>query len=152
MVAVLALLVGMTAAPLVAAWTLPSSLNPFFRAPKTGFVMPTIMETHNDWANATCYAYVTSSMDTRKTRPGLTNRPNSDLYADDRILPYTTNPPLNSSNMAVETCLDHYESLGSVFAGLEYGQECYCGDETPNGYWINDMTECDHPCSGSMTQ
>lgn len=88
----------------------------------------------------------------KRNMPWLIRRRNSDLYGHDRQLPTKTDPPLDSSKMTVETCLDHYESLSFGFAGLEYGHDCYCGSTRPNWYWISEKKECDHSCRGSATQ
>lgn len=89
---------------------------------------------------------------TRQNRVLADTTTNRDLYGNNRQLPNKTDPPLDSATMTVETCLDHYEFLGFVFAGLEYGLDCYCGNARPHWYWIGNSTACDRSCAGNVTQ
>jgi len=50
--------------------------------------------------------------------------------------------------MTVEMCMDFCDVMGFPVAGLEYGGECYCGDNFQNGG--GSCTEgCDMPCVGN---
>nr|XP_054772640.1 T-cell differentiation antigen CD6-like [Lytechinus pictus] len=55
-----------------------------------------------------------------------------------------------SRNMTVMLCVHYCHARGYPYAGLEYGEECYCGALGSNyaiygRYWDS---ACQHPCSG----
>ena len=39
---------------------------------------------------------------------------------------------------------------GYAFAGVQWGRECFCGNEAPPEETIVDQGECDWPCSGDQ--
>ncbi|VVC31413.1 Hypothetical protein CINCED_3A008702 [Cinara cedri] len=51
-----------------------------------------------------------------------------------------------------ENCLDLCLQSGFVYAGVEYGTECFCGNETPE--WSSKLpdTFCDMQCPGNQSQ
>ena len=56
--------------------------------------------------------------------------------------------------MTPEMCLDQCASYGYMAAGLEYGQECYCGDPAniaTTGATFRPDAECDMACAGNAT-
>lgn len=55
-----------------------------------------------------------------------------------------------SRNMTVMMCINHCRARGYPYAGLEYGEECYCGAAGSSyslygRYWDS---ACQHPCTG----
>ena len=57
-----------------------------------------------------------------------------------------------SDFMTIQLCLSICREKEYDFAGLEYYDECYCGDRPDNGFdWIW-QTECDIRCSGDDEQ
>ncbi|KAM0794890.1 WSC domain-containing protein [Usnea florida] len=59
----------------------------------------------------------------------------------------------NTSGMTIEACQSYCSSNGRNFnlAGLEYGQECYCGSGLQN-YAAVGHTGCIQPCTGNSTE
>lgn len=51
-----------------------------------------------------------------------------------------------------EACKDSCRELGYALAGVEYGEECFCGNTPPLTSTIVDQDECDEPCTGDATQ
>ncbi|CAN8099849.1 unnamed protein product [Discula destructiva] len=101
---------------------------------------PWVVPFHKEWTNATCYW---------------------DLYADDRQLPIRTSPPFLPGNpMTVNKCVNHCEALNYTFAGLEFGSDCYCGNERPAQRWVQvhalgedwNVTKCNFACTGDHLQ
>ncbi|KAH7906672.1 copper radical oxidase-like protein [Hygrophoropsis aurantiaca] len=65
-----------------------------------------------------------------------------------RMLPYELDWPTNNT---VDACLNQCASYGYPAAGLEYGEQCFCGDITDvtnNGGVFAPETDCNMPCSG----
>ncbi|KAG6836636.1 hypothetical protein H0H93_005663 [Arthromyces matolae] len=68
-----------------------------------------------------------------------------------RALPYQIIWPTNNSALA---CLEQCAAFGFPASGVEYGQECYCGDKTDpvnNGAVFGAESECTLPCPGDPT-
>lgn len=53
-----------------------------------------------------------------------------------------------SSSMTISTCAAKCSSLNYAFSGVEYGQECYCGNVAP----AVTSTACTMTCAGSNSQ
>ncbi|KAJ7481720.1 glyoxal oxidase N-terminus-domain-containing protein [Mycena latifolia] len=57
-----------------------------------------------------------------------------------------------SSSLTVETCISTCQSRGWIYAGVEYGNECYCG----NGYATTAVSanekDCSMPCAGKSSE
>ncbi|EJT97496.1 WSC-domain-containing protein [Dacryopinax primogenitus] len=51
-------------------------------------------------------------------------------------------------DLTIDGCLSYCDSLGFVLAGVEDGNECYCGNTVENGASPIDESECDTPCVG----
>ncbi|XP_050534829.1 xylosyltransferase oxt isoform X2 [Daktulosphaira vitifoliae] len=60
----------------------------------------------------------------------------------------TTNVFTNSQNICKDICLQS----GFVYAGVEYGSECFCGNESPD--WDLKLPDslCDMQCPGNLSQ
>jgi len=53
--------------------------------------------------------------------------------------------------LTVEKCVDQCINYGFIGAGLELGQQCWCGNSTNGGHEIDDSS-CMMACSGDSTQ
>ncbi|KAH7925711.1 copper radical oxidase-like protein [Leucogyrophana mollusca] len=65
-----------------------------------------------------------------------------------RVLPYELDW---TTNTTVDACLTQCAAFGYPAAGLEYGQQCFCGDitdVTANGGTFAPETDCNMACSG----
>ena len=83
--------------------------------------------------------------------PGNTNFTYAHCYIDSpgsRVLPYEV---LAADNMTVEYCLSNCYQY--AFAALEYGRECWCGNQLAAGAaQAAKETECGMTCPGNSTQ
>jgi hypothetical protein len=59
---------------------------------------------------------------------------------------------VNASALTVENCLSACKIGGYSFAGVEFGQECYCGVVVGNGTLPVDASQCNMPCTGNTTE
>ena len=60
---------------------------------------------------------------------------------------------LYDGGMTVEKCVGFCKSQGYSQAGLEYGQECFCGNGLVNGASLDSVSyECKMPCAGNQAQ
>ena len=75
----------------------------------------------------------------------------------DRLLPINAVPewnnlggpfPSNTPARCIEACQDQ----GFLFAGVQYGNECWCGNDAPPEDKIVNMMECNYPCPGDSSQ
>ena len=48
-------------------------------------------------------------------------------------------------------CMEACDDQGFLFAGVQAGHECWCGNDAPPQDKIVDMGECDVSCSGDST-
>lgn len=60
-----------------------------------------------------------------------------------------TVPPM-TNKMTVQFCLDTCASSGYPLAGLEYGRDCWCGNQMPSDIPIS--ANCNMGCSGDGSQ
>ena len=68
-----------------------------------------------------------------------------------RPLPYKD----TSTNNTVENCINQCKKFGYPAAGVEYGEECYCGDYSDvwaTGPELRPDGECNMPCSGNASE
>ncbi|WWD03156.1 hypothetical protein V865_001203 [Kwoniella europaea PYCC6329] len=64
-----------------------------------------------------------------------------------------TGDSIVSENMSIETCTAFCQSEGFTYAGLEYGEECYCGNSFSNGATLSALsTQCTMKCSGTSKE
>ncbi|TFK30153.1 WSC-domain-containing protein [Coprinopsis marcescibilis] len=57
-----------------------------------------------------------------------------------------------SNNASVNACLDTCETRGFILGGLEFGNECYCGNTIMYDYGAAPQSNCSMPCSGNNGQ
>ncbi|KAM5343324.1 hypothetical protein ACJ41O_014290 [Fusarium nematophilum] len=57
---------------------------------------------------------------------------------------------VNTTGMTNEMCVEFCRAGGYLFAGTEYSQECYCGNDV-GGPNIPDITQCSMKCKGDAT-
>lgn len=55
-------------------------------------------------------------------------------------------------NMTIETCFQYCATKYMPLAGLEYGQDCYCGKALLGGSKIGDPSSCNTPCPGNSKE
>lgn len=65
-----------------------------------------------------------------------------------RALPHGEEPEIR----AVQPCINACASKEYVYAGLEYGGECWCGDSLSRGAVRAPAAECNIACSGNRTE
>ncbi|KAI0246523.1 copper radical oxidase [Lactifluus subvellereus] len=54
----------------------------------------------------------------------------------------------NATDMTVEKCVNFCKDQYFIYAGVEYGEECYCGNEISNGSEPTSAGNCSMVCSG----
>ncbi|KAI2618886.1 glyoxal oxidase N-terminus-domain-containing protein [Hypoxylon sp. NC1633] len=58
-----------------------------------------------------------------------------------------------SDTMTLEKCIEFCDDQDFAYAGAEYHDECYCGNELATGAdEVEDSTECSTECSGNSTE
>ncbi|KAH9896068.1 hypothetical protein C8Q73DRAFT_463729 [Cubamyces lactineus] len=58
----------------------------------------------------------------------------------------------NTTGMTVESCVSFCSSQDFNFAGLEYAQECWCGNEIANGGTNATESDCNFACTGDASE
>ena len=58
----------------------------------------------------------------------------------------------SSQEMTVEMCLSICREKGFLFSGLEYGIECYCGNESAETFEWAWYGKCNDRCAGDSNQ
>ncbi|PSN59421.1 WSC-domain-containing protein, partial [Corynespora cassiicola Philippines] len=60
----------------------------------------------------------------------------------------------SADDMTVDKCIDFCSGAGFTYAGLEFGRECYCGNELPEANAPQDgiMGSCTMECAGDDSQ
>ncbi|KAJ7611810.1 WSC domain-containing protein [Roridomyces roridus] len=56
------------------------------------------------------------------------------------------------SNMTVESCIAFCTTAGYTFAGVEFGQECYCDSTIQIPGVKVPLTDCSQPCAGNPSE
>jgi hypothetical protein len=57
-----------------------------------------------------------------------------------------------SSTMTIQVCAQYCLGLGHKMFGLEYSQECFCGDNRQAGSVAAPETECSMACAGNAAE
>ncbi|PPQ65260.1 hypothetical protein CVT24_011415 [Panaeolus cyanescens] len=55
----------------------------------------------------------------------------------------------DSASMTVNSCISRCEADGLRYAGLEIGDQCFCGNNLKSGAVLRPEGECSMPCAGS---
>jgi len=55
-------------------------------------------------------------------------------------------------NMTVENCVNFCNGQNYIYAGVEYAQECYCGNSISNGGAPASSTDCSTRCTGNANE
>merc|ERR1712098_369080 len=64
-----------------------------------------------------------------------------------RILPYAF---IQSDLMTIEMCKEHcFVKNNYKYAGVEFYNECFCGNDKPDESLLREPEECDAPCVGN---
>jgi hypothetical protein len=59
----------------------------------------------------------------------------------------------DSATLTIESCVQTCVGLGYTVAGMEYSQQCFCGNYLVNGGALASAdTECSMPCSGNANE
>ncbi|KAF4588036.1 hypothetical protein EYR38_009997 [Pleurotus pulmonarius] len=58
----------------------------------------------------------------------------------------------STDSMTVEACISFCDASSFIFAGVEFGQECYCGNFIGNGGTNTSLAECNTPCTGNAKE
>merc|ERR1712038_1762123 len=66
-----------------------------------------------------------------------------------RLLPTNAGPGYGTNTPA--RCMEACDDQGFLFARVQHGHECWCGNDAPPQDRIVDMKECVHSCSGDST-
>ncbi|KAG8803535.1 hypothetical protein FRC17_006164, partial [Serendipita sp. 399] len=69
-----------------------------------------------------------------------------------RIFTAHPSPETPGDLMTVQKCIDGCAAAGFSSAGLEFGRECFCGDEGSPLAAEADINECNMPCLGDASQ
>ena len=59
---------------------------------------------------------------------------------------------VNATGMTVESCITFCDDNDYIYAGLEWYQECYCGNFILNGGAETTSSDCSFPCTGDATE
>lgn len=74
----------------------------------------------------------------------------ANCYTDSSSARALTSATYYSSSMTVEMCQSNCALYG--YFGVEYGQECYCGDKISNSNVAAAKTDCNMPCPGNSSE
>ena len=58
----------------------------------------------------------------------------------------------DTTDMTVENCISFCGDKDFIYAGLEYYQECYCGNNILNGGAETTASDCSFPCTGDSAE
>lgn len=68
--------------------------------------------------------------------------------SDPRLLPFLPGNDLIFPSLTPAKCIEACKAQNYNFAGVQYGTECWCGNDAPPEDRIVDMDECNQSCSG----
>jgi len=57
-----------------------------------------------------------------------------------------------SNSMTEGSCISFCSGKGYTYAGVEYSNECYCGDTIAASGALSTATDCNMPCAGNATE
>jgi len=58
----------------------------------------------------------------------------------------------STTDMTIENCISFCDGQDFNYAGLEWYQECYCGNYIINGGAETTSTDCSFPCTGAANE
>ncbi|CAK5270562.1 unnamed protein product [Mycena citricolor] len=58
----------------------------------------------------------------------------------------------NTTGMTVQRCIAFCDGQSFIYAGVEYGQECYCDNHFENGGTNTTLSDCNMACTGNATE
>ena len=109
----------------------PNRLTLFYNNATTTAPPTTSLGTTTGWASIGCFSDSTAA----------------------RTLTYAQGVPNGPGGMSVEQCTSACQAGGYTLAGVEYAQECYCGNSFSNGGAQEpDMSGCNMPCAGNASE
>ncbi|KAF7441300.1 WSC domain-containing protein 2 [Pleurotus ostreatus] len=59
---------------------------------------------------------------------------------------------IDTKNLTIESCIAICDNAGFIFAGVEFGQECYCDSVIQDPGVETDISECNFACSGNPAE
>ena len=59
---------------------------------------------------------------------------------------------VSTTDMTVENCISFCNGQNYNYAGLEWYQECYCGNLIINGGAVTTSSDCSYPCTGDASE
>jgi hypothetical protein len=74
------------------------------------------------------------------------------LFGGQRLLQNEPNPPLPHEEVTVQKCIDACAQSGYTSAGLEWSQECFCGNISFPPGQSTSPGDCNMPCTADATQ
>ncbi|KAF8853757.1 WSC-domain protein [Acephala macrosclerotiorum] len=91
------------------------------------------------------------------TNPGVSGWSFAGCYAEGvtgRILPNQVATPGGPGNLTVSLCTSTCQTAGYVLVGVEYSQQCYCGNTFSNGGAPapDGLAGCNMLCSGNLSE
>jgi len=115
----------------------PDALNLYFRGlnPFTTGPVTTLVQKHRNYRLTQCW------QDEKYLFPGGA-----------RLLPEHPNPPVPTEQMTVERCIDACAASGYSSAGLEFSQECWCGNISFPPGQSTEFDKCNMPCTADARQ
>lgn len=77
----------------------------------------------------------------------------NDSVADRALSSATLYGSSSTFGMTIKTCVDFCHKSGNTISGVEYGQQCYCGDELKAGsVMVANQNDCSMACAGNSSE
>ncbi|KAJ8507753.1 hypothetical protein ONZ45_g9902 [Pleurotus djamor] len=58
----------------------------------------------------------------------------------------------DTKNLTIESCIAFCDNAGFIFAGVEFGQECYCDSVIQDPSVQTPLEECNFGCTGNSAE
>lgn len=85
--------------------------------------------------------------------PGVDDYTSLSCYTDSQTARTLSEFEPTSDNIVfVRSCVDTCLQKGFLYAGVEYGEECYCGNTIQNSNTPTSPSACNMPCTGNKTE
>jgi len=85
-------------------------------------------------------------------RMNIYHQDSAPCYQDSskRILPFAFT---HSKQMTIDMCKEHcFVKNNYKYAGVQFAQQCFCGNDLPDASLIRDSKECNNRCAGDKTE